>query len=281
MNEICRGLSVLLLIIVTVSCTTKNNTTDIKVGNVVVKGTVELEDSCSRVISLLYSCSNDRCDSGTEIIDSNGNFRFEFEVLHSQDVLLKYENGFTRLFVQPSDSLVLIISPANYKNEQYPEYKITGTNSIISTDILKYLNYREINEFQASVKNRTLKEYLKDLKRQIAIEDSVLLAFNKTYNPSPTFLIWAEKNIRYQYANYLLEFKWFHELNKSTYDGELFDKGLFPVNDDDAIITSLYDYHLKHYSSKYFHKDTLVKMLLDEDNYLNAYRIALTNIIKN
>lgn len=280
MNTNKQLMIILLSLIVITSCSTKRNKTEIQIGKVVIKGTIEMLDNSSKVISLSYSTSTDRCDYGTEIIDSDGNFRFEFEVLHSQDVLLHYEKGFTKLYIQPSDSLILTLNAVNYKNERFPEYQIKGTNSGVSKEILKYLQYRNIEDFQPNVKNKSVEEYLNDLKAQIFIEDSVLSAFNKIHNPSATFLMWAEKDIIYNYANYLGDFNIYHNMNKSSYKGDLFDKNLFPVNDDDAIVSSWYDYHLKSYSYR-FNKDSLVKKLMNEEKYSGTYRLVLSNIIKN
>lgn len=274
-------LIIILLFAAITSCNSKINKTEIQIGKVVIKGTIEMLDNSSKVISLSYSTSTDRCDYGTEIIDSDGNFRFEFEVLHAQDVLLKYEKGYTRLYIQASDSLILSLNAVNYKNEQFPEYQIIGTNSSISKEILKYLQFRTIDDFRPNVKNKSVEEYLNDLKAQILIEDSVLSAFSKMYNPSATFLRWAEKSIIYTHANYIGEFNFYHYMNKSSYEGDPFDKSLFPVNDDDAIVSSWYDYHLKSNSYRYIQKDSLVKKLMHEENYSGAYRLALSNIIEN
>jgi len=271
---------VLLFTLIT-SCTSRTGKTDLRVGKVVIKGKVEMSDNCSRVISLSYSCSADKCDSGAAILDSKGNFRFEFEALHSQDVLLKYENGLAILFIEPSDSLTLSLNSQSFKNEQFPEYEITGKNSDVSKDIWRYLHYKNIDSFQPDIKNKSLDGYLADLKRQIFIEDSTLSVFSRKYNPSPLFVKWAEKNIIYSNANYLLDFKIYHEVNKSGYNGELFDKNLFPVNDDDAIVSSLYSYHLGNYSNKYFYDDTLVKKLIDDNRPGLAYKRVLSNIIEN
>lgn len=274
-------LIIILLFVAITSCNSKKNKTEIQIGKVIIKGSIEMLDNSSKVISLSYSSSTDRCDYGTEIIDSKGNFRFEFEVLHAQDVLLHYEKGYTRLYIQASDSLILTLKAVDYINEKYPEYEITATNSSISKEILKYSQYRTIDDFRPNVKNKSLIEYLSDLKAQIYIEDSVLSAFNKIHNPSATFLRWAEKSIIYSMANRLGVFQMYHNMNKSSYEGELLDKGLFPINDDEAIVSSWYDYHLKSYSYTYFRKDTLVKKLINEEKYSDAYRLILSNIIKN
>ncbi|MDX9694859.1 MAG: TlpA disulfide reductase family protein [Bacteroidales bacterium] len=270
----------IVLLILFSSCSSKNEDIGIQVGTVIINGKVEMDENSSKVISLSYACSNDRCDSGTEIIDSNGNFRFEIKVLHAQDVLLKYEKGFARLFIQPNDSLVLTLNSEKFRKDKHPDFKISGTNSVVSKDILNYLRFRNIKDFQPELENKSVNEYLNDLRKQINIEDSILSVFKKDYNPSELFMLWAKKNIIYGYANYLLDYKWYQEDNNLSFEGDLFDKDLFSVNDDKAIITSWYNYHLINYSRKYFQKDTLNIYRINED-FLNEYRSVLNNIINN
>ncbi len=281
MKKMHKLLIIVSCLIIITSCSSRNSKSGIDVGTVVIKGNIELDESSSKVISLSYSSSVDRCDYGTAIVDSSGNFRFEFEVLHAQDVILKYQKGFTRLFVQPSDSLILTLNSLDYKKDRFPDYSITGSNAHISKEILEYLRYRNINDFSPDIENKSVEGYLNDLRHQIFIEDSILSVFNNIYNPSATFILWAKKNIIYSNANYLIDYKMHHYINKSTYEGELFDKNLFPVNDDDAIVSSMYDYHLKSYSYIGFQKDTLIKKLYNEEKYSSAYRLVLSQIIEN
>ncbi len=114
------------------------------------------------------------------------------------------------------------------------------------------------------------------------LENSVLSEFRKTYSPTKEFLHWAKKDIIYRNANYLIDFKYYHFVNKTSYNGELFDKILFPIDDDSAIVSSNYGLHLWHYSTdKYIQNDSLVMSLLKEKKLSRAYNLCLTNIINN
>jgi hypothetical protein len=210
MKQMHRLLIIISCLIIITPCSSSNSKSGIYVGTVVIKGNIELDESSSKVISLSYSSSTDRCDYGTAIVDSTDNFRFEFEALHAQDVLLKYQKGFTRLFVQPSDSLILTLNALDYKKDRFPDYSITGSNAHISKEILKYLRFRNINDFSPDIENKSVEGYLNDLRHQIFIEDSILSVFNNIYNPSATFKQWAKKNIIYSNANYLIDYKMHH-----------------------------------------------------------------------
>lgn len=272
----------LVIIGILASCSTENTKNLIKEGKVIIEGNIHLSDNYSGVISLSYSGDIDRIDSRTELIDSSGNFRFEFNILHPQDVLIKYEQGFAILFVKASDSVYLTINSVDFRKGRFPACKIKGTNYETSMDILDYFRYKDIDDFQSNCENKSTEEYLSDIKLQMLLEDSVLSAFRKTYAPTKEFLNWAEKDIIYRNANYLIDFKFHHFMNKTQYKGELFNKIIFPVNDDNAIVSSMYGLHLWHYSSdNYIQKDSLVMNLLKEQKLSKAYELCLTNIYEN
>ena len=263
------------------SCDSNQKNIEIYRGKVIIAGNIELSDSYSKVISLSYPCSVNRCDYQTEIIDSTGNFKFEIEILHPQDVLLKYEKGFAQLFVKPLDSLNLSLNSISFKKEKFPEFKISGNNSETSQNILDFLRFKNIDDFHPKSENKSVEEYLMDIKHRMFIEDSILSEFRKSYNPTKEFLTWAKKDIIYRNANYLIDFKFHHFMNKTQYKGELFDKSLFPVNDESAIISSSYGIHIWHYSTdKYIQKDSVIMNLLKEQKLSQAYEICLKNIVE-
>lgn len=272
----------LVIIGILAACSAENSNNLIQEGKVIIEGKIHLSANYSRVISLSYSGNIDRTDTRTELIDSSGIFKFEFNILHPQDVLLKYEEGFAIIFVQASDSVHITFNSVDFWKERFPVYKIKGTNNETSRDILSYLRYKNVVDFQSNCEDKSTEEYLSDIKQQIILEESVLSAFRKTYAPTKEFLNWAKKDIIYRNANYLIDFKFHHFVNKTQYKGELFNKIIFPVNDDKACVSSMYSLHLWHYSSdNYIQKDSIVMNFLKEKKLSKAYELCLTNICEN
>ncbi|MGC9373773.1 MAG: hypothetical protein ACP5DQ_01885 [Bacteroidales bacterium] len=212
----------------------------------------------------------------TDILSSN------IKPCSPQDVLLRYENGFTRLLLKSQDSVFITLNAREYHSQSNPDFKISGTESSTSKDIHNYYYYKKlINTFQLDYTNLSVDKFLKKLSHRINREDSLLTEFIKKYNPSDEFIQWASKTITYDYANYLVNFKGYCEDNGLAIDQELFDKRLFPVNNDDAIITTWYHYHLNHYSNKYLHQDSLVINRIKKNQLADANCIILQNIVKN
>ncbi len=253
---------------------------DFNIGKVIIAGHVNLNDSSSSLISLSYSGSTDRCDYLTAIVDKSGDFKFEFEILHSQDVLIKYERGRARLIVHLNDSLFLRIDADDFKKEVYPLFEVIGGNPKTNENIQKYLRFKQNSiHFKTECANKSVKQYLNDIRQNIKLQNLVLDSFKLQNNPTPEFINWATKDIVYSNANYLVDFKLYHFINKTTYSGDLFDTTLFPVNDDSALISSMYYMHLWQYVINYCQKDSHARALLTQNKLDEAYNISLNNFI--
>lgn len=255
---------------------------DLIVGKVIIAGHVDINDSSSTLISLSYSGAVDRCDYLTAIIDKKGDFKFEFEILHSQDVLIKYERGQARLIVHLNDSLFLRFNSNDFKKEHYPLFEVFGGNIKTNENIQKYLRFKQNKiSFQSECANKSVEQYLNDIHQNIKLQNLVLDSFKLQNNPSPEFLHWATKDIVYSNANYLTDFKYYHFINKTIYYGDLFDTTLFPVNDDSALVSSNYYTYLWNYVINYCQKDSNASLLLTQNKTQEAYNIALNKIIEH
>ncbi len=272
----------LVTISILISCNHDYHGNIIKEGKVIIEGVIQLSENASKVISLSYSSDDYRTDRRTEIIDSTGRFKFDFIILHPQDVLLQYEEGYAILYVEASDSLYLKIRSTDFQNERFPNFIISGTNPNISREILAYKQSKNTKDFKPEIGNKAVVEYLEDIKQYIALQDSILSVFRKSNAPSSGFLNWAKKDMVYQSANYLIDFKFHHFINKTQFTGDLFDKDLFPVNDDNAIVSSTYGLHLWHYATdRYIQKDSTVMNLINVNDLSQAYTLCLSNIVTN
>jgi thiol-disulfide isomerase/thioredoxin len=279
--KITQTIFILLAVIAMSACNSKKEDSLLRRGKVIIEGNIELTDDHSKVVTL-YAPNSIETIRKTEIIDSTGTFRFEFETFHSHDAFIKYKNIRVDLYVTPSDSLFLKLNSEALKNNSYPFFEISGSNAETSNNIIEYWRFRRLASFVSDVENKSVEEYLSDLAQYISLEDSVLSAFIEKYNPTDDFKTWAKNYIIYSKASKLLSFNTHHDRNKTQFEGELFDKRLFPVNDDSAIVTSLYGTHLWHYSSfRYMGDDTLVMNLLRKEKRFQAYNTYLKNIIKH
>lgn len=278
-----RNLYVLVLIFWGLSsCDQRNPGNLIQQGRIVIAGKIQLSDNYSKSITINYSGGAERHKTRTLLIDSSGIFQFELNILHPQDILLNYDKGYAVLFGRPSDSLYLEFNSADFKKCMFPNYMVCGTNFNTSKDILAYKQYNQIDEFIPDVGDKTVEEYLVDIKHYIHLNDSVLTEFINIYKPGIQFIEWARKDIIYSSANYLIDYKIHHHMNGTEYEGDLFNKDIFPVNDNEAIISSMYGAHLWHYSTdNYLYGDSIIANLIGNDKLAEAYELCLLNIQNN
>jgi thiol-disulfide isomerase/thioredoxin len=214
------------------------------------------------------------------IIDSIGNFRAEIEMYHPQNIHMFYRKGVMKLFLYPADSIHLEINDTVFSKEHFPLYEIYGSGKSVnfSENIRDYIHYSGESSFNPNASEKTVDEFLEILEQEISLQDSILQTFYKENDVSPEFEKWQQRDIRYGVANYLLNY---HFANRN-YKGNLFDKSLFPVDDDIAISTSLYGLHLRHYAlSIGIWQDTVALSLLKKGDNVTAYNRCLDKVLNS
>lgn len=247
-------------------------------GKVIISGKVILQENSSKVVSLIYSQLSASPTRMTSILDSSGLFQFEFEIVHPHNILLRYGNGVAELYVKQLDSLYITFNASDFQQSAYPIFSISGTSPEISRDILKYHQYNKLKKFKPVPGNKSTQAYVREIKEQIASEDSVLSAFEKEHNPTKTFRTWAKKDIVYRNANFLVDFEAFHAMNRTPFTGVLYDTTLFPVHDQEAIVSSWYQYHLWQYALSRYANDTTIQNHFKQQRWGEAYTANLKKV---
>lgn len=274
-NWIIIGIFSCLLIIV--SCTKSDKSISFEEGKAVITGRIQNLGNDSKAIRFA-SGSTVKSIENTALIDSAGNFRLEIALYHPQNIQGFFKKGFIQIYIRPSDSIHLDIDETLFSREKLPYYRISGTSpdAEISQEIQSFLKYCGENEFSPDAKGKSVKEFLQILKTQINYRDSILQRFSKENESSIEFIEWAEKDTKYSIANYLLDYKF----TNPNYKGKLFDKSIFPIDDDAAIVTSSYPLHLRHYALDIgIWQDSVTLYHLKANNYVEAYQRCLETII--
>lgn len=273
------GLKVILCLLVLASCAKKEEVLSLKRGTAIITGKINNLSENSKTIRFAAGSTVKDIEQ-TALIDSEGNFRLEIELYHPQNVQGFFKKGFFKLFLRPSDSIHLVIDESVFAKERFPIFDIEGTkpDADISKALQKYLRFRGNRPFHTDAKGKTVKEFLDILQKEIMQEDSVLVSFSKTMKVSDEFMDWVRKDIRYGVANSLSSYR---EANENT-NGDEFDKLLFPINDDNAIVTSLYPLHLETYAGNLsISKDTITQNLFQKGEYAEAIPRCLNTVVGN
>ena len=276
-----KSLSVVLILFISLSCSSKESPVVLlKNGNVVIKGKIHNFENSSKAVRFAAGGILEGVEN-VSIVDSLGIFKTEIELLHPQNVQLIYENGISYLYLKPGDSLFLEIDAKLFKQEKYPKIKISGSNPETSRNINEYhLTHDPFSFFPHF--DKPVDEFLADLKQHINIEDSLLNTFIQKTNPTQEFKTWTKYNYLYGYANYLVSYYAYHDMNNKENRPEIFNNDLFPVNDGSAIISDNYSTHLKNYSAiKYSKGDSITQQLLNEKRIGDAFSKMIDNIFNN
>jgi hypothetical protein len=258
------------------SCTNKTEAIILQKGKAIVTGkVVNMEEGIKSIRFAGSGIVKDTED--VVIVDTLGNFRIEFELYHPQIVNITFKKGFARLYLCDSDSIHLCIDEKLFNKEITPSFKISGKGAgvAVSKNILDYTRFRGQETFNPMQKNKSGEEYLSLLRNKLHAEDSVLQCFCKTKQTTSEFKKWAKSDIVYGVANYVVFYNYMHRDNKD----DLFDKQLFPVNDDLSIINGMYGAHLSNYVSfNYWSNDSIARDLLTREKYYQVFTETLNKI---
>ncbi len=269
----------LLLMALLFSCTHDDNEIALKKGTIYINGIVNGHEGNSGVISLIVA--NELYDQYNSIVlDEEGNFSFELELLHPQDVKLKYEKGNVQLFVRQGDSLFVSLDAEKCKNEFFPSFELSGNNPEPSQQIWHYRQYRKLEMPYPDPSKLTVSAFLGELEKMVHIEDSLLTAYIETYKPGNDFVVWARSFFRYQYANFLIDYSASHRNMDFSERQQLFANTLFPVNNDNALFSSDFSMHLRHYFLHMFLNEPAVKQLSKDGKETAAFQLALSKSLE-
>lgn len=217
----------------------------------------------------------------TVVIDSLGNFRIEIELSNPQNVQLFFKRGIAILYLNPQDSVYLELNETNFSEERFPDFFISGSgiSPTVTKEIYNYFRFkRQLKPFFSDAIGKSIDEYYTILTNEIIRQDSVLLNYCENNKVTAEFKTWAEKELIYRTANYLIDYSYINP----NYVGNLYNNVVFPIDDNDAIVSGDYGLHLKHYALYTFlWKDSVNYALYETGFYNAAYTNALNNLDKS
>lgn len=275
-----RPISIILGLLLFISCSQEHTSIQLERGFAMIIGKISNLSKGTKTIRLASGGVLKDIEV-TELIDSLGNFKVEFELSNPQNVQLYFKNGIALLYVRPSDTMFLELDEELFKNDRFPRFKtkVAKDDEIVTSNINEYMRFKsKFEPFYPNAAGKTIEEYHSLLENELLRQDSILKVFVEQYIVSPEFVKWAEKEITYSTSNYLIDYTIFNQ----NFKGDLFNTSLFPIDDDEAIVSSMYSLHLRHYAlNRFLWNDTINKNLIDNGLYNEAYKNALNDIINS
>lgn len=158
----------------------------------------------------------------TEFLDSSGAFKFEFNRIYPQEVLLKYKYGWN-IYLFPGDSVHLLID-ANLlktslkKRKDYFDYiQIKGGDERFSQDFIKFQCwfYDSLFKFWVEKDSITYLDhtgYRTHIERRKERYFSAINDFNRENKTSKKFKKWVCNRIEADALNDLMRYSWIHPI---------------------------------------------------------------------
>lgn len=248
-------------------------------GNAIVAGRINNLSEGTKTIRFASGSTINDIEK-TVLVDSLGHFKVVLAMSNPQNVQIFFKRGIGLLFLKPNDSIFIELDESLFNNNRFPIYDIYGTSSSVSVtrEIQKYFKVKsEGKPFSPNVTESSIKEYYKSLEKELSYQDSILNNYLESTSTNHEFKVWVEKEIRYNVANYLEDFLIFNP----EFRGNAYNKSVFPVDDDEAIIYADYPLLLRHYAlNTYLWRDSANSYSYKNEMYLNAYSKALSGILK-
>jgi thiol-disulfide isomerase/thioredoxin len=246
---------------------------------VVIAG--KIENIKSKVVSVAFQDIVRGTAHYTQVINTlEGTFMFIFDLYHAQDLRFEYNNTFLTIYAEPSDSIFITFDSKIFI-ENNSEIEFSGNNKRINEEIQKYKSYKKVTPFNPVCEGKSVKEYHINLGLQIENEFVELERFVNNFAPSAKFIEWARYDIIYNNSNYLIGYKAHLFYNNLPRTDSIFDTDLFPTENERALISSMFGLHIWHYATdKYIQNNAAVMDFLDQENYYDAYRVSIKNIMQ-
>lgn len=296
-----------LLTTLIIGCSKSNKQ---KTDQIIIAGKIDNynKDSDNNLIeiifkNIMYSQTNELIQ-----ISENGEFKHITERPFPQDFMLAY-GSIINLYVSPGDSIFIEIDNrllyANRLNlNKHDLIKISGTSSIINSDIIKYNKFFNDSVFNWSAEEKAIIESTPD-QYKVYIENRTkkynefIQKFNFENNTSKEFQNWAKYEIEYGVLDDLMRYRWHHplynKLKRDSLGNYPFDipKEYFSFLEEqkkgnrDAVISTKYYNFIQEYTMYLQHDafplDSLVKIkeLENNNDIIGRYNIYKRQVIRN
>lgn len=261
----------------------KTDSACIAEGSVKVVGSIDSADS--RIVTISYSDLIRDDARYSIVIDSlTGEFEFDISIHHPQDIQFSYGRISFPLFAKQGDSIYLHLSSMSpgFDLDSLEKYvTISGTQSDVNTDIIRYWQFK-VNDYSWVEPNGlTFEQYVQSIEKQLNHEQQELNRFVEQHNPTQTFVSWASNHIVYQNANYLVDYEMYLANSDLPMSDSLFDLKSFPVHSPKSFVASAFMHHVLSYAgNKYLRADTSIMNLARNDNRALAFIKSIERISK-
>lgn len=206
------------------------------------------------------------------------------EMIFTQNMTIQYNNTFINLYVQPGDSVHLLIDGALLKQKNFEWLSISGDHATESTQVNLW------HHFFSNYTNKTYQQTGKKFQQAkyvSAMRDSarqeynrcldILKQYNKEHALLPVVQKWAERDIRSTISYYAADYLTVKDsltggliLNHALYRDPLFDQ-----YNEAGFQSMMFPYHLANYAHTLLKTDSSIHYFQQHGRYVEAAKQAL------
>lgn len=199
-----------------------------------------------------------------------GNFRIDFPQYLTQEIVLKSEHQIIHLILSPSDSI-------NLQFKKNGELQFSGSKAKTNQEIFFYLKNKDWGSFKPICEGKSQTEYKDELEKWVKFEKREFSKYIGVHRPSQEFIDWANQDLIYRNANFLIDFVAFCQPKVKG----LFNTTIFPVNNDSALVSLFYRAHLNQYLNIDYNSEEHFSNISDDVINFEGLKDKFKHLIKS
>lgn len=199
------------------------------------------------------------------------------EMIFTQNMTIQYNNTFINLYVQPGDSVHLLIDGALLKNKNFEWLSISGDHATESTQVNLWHHYFSRYTSKAlqqagsvtTMKDSATQEYARCL--------AMLENYSKQYSLLPAVKKWAAIDIRNTISYWASDNLTVKDsiTGRMILNHALYRESLFDQYNENGFQSMMFPYHLGNYAHTLLKTDSSIYNLQQHGRYAEAAKRAL------
>ncbi len=182
-------------------------------------------------------------------IDSQMQFAVAENMLFRQNMTLAYNNTFINLYVEPGDSVHLVIDVALLNAPNFKWLTISGDHSKMSTQLNLFHNYLSQLPYQKYNYALSVPDMLTAVKKDYYRYLTAINEYVKQYDIDPIIVDFAKRDVKYGISNWISDYV--NEGKDSVVSRSerinMFKDPFFEFGNDTNFVSMMYPYHLQNY----------------------------------
>jgi len=214
------------------------------------------------------------------VSQADGTFKFSVDLNLPQELYLESQNQIKILLV-PGDSLYIEFAKGFdvAKYEELNKYIVfSGNRAQLNIDLLDYNCRQQIVYAKIDCEKESPKQFLEMVNNRQKKAEMSFVEYIEKYKPSQEFIEFQKLVTKYAYSSDMVYYKYCLSTKGLSTECDIYDKKLFPVNNDKALITTDYNVHIYNYLTGSYTSGSKVNQLREAKEFYKLYKYVLDSL---